>query len=201
MQWQWNPGDASSIQHFDCFLNGTRYRYSHIYNFHNHIKFINIQKNASTSWRLMLEYPLKKLSKDYFFTILRDPLQRIKSIFSYNKKQKNWSIDDQGSELIKPKNFLNDYEQFCHFLPQYMHLIPFEDEKINYYDLKDIPQLVKKFLKKMPRSIHHDNVTNPNQETVEQVDEWLLKNKDFVDDFLGPDIELYHNKIIKPSLK
>lgn len=195
VQWQWIPGDTEKIQHFDSFVNGTRYRYSHIYYYHSHVKFINIQKNASTSLKYMLKYPLKNFQQDYYFAILRDPLQRMKSIFYYNNEQKNWSIASQGSELIKSKNFLNDYEQFCHFLPQSMHIQPFEQEDINYYSMDDIPKLVKKLLKKMPRHMHKDNQTNPNPGLIEQVDEWLFKYRQFVDDFLGPDIELYNNKI------
>ena len=195
IQWQWTPGDISTIQHFDSFCNGQRHRYSHIYLHHGHIKFINIQKNASTSWRHMLQYPLKKLQEDYYCAILRDPVQRMKSIFYYNNEQKNWSIECQGSELIKPKNFLNDYEQFCHFLPQSMHIQPFEQEDIYYYSMDDIPKLVEKLLKKMPRLIHNDKRTNPSEAIKEQVDEWLYNHRSFVDDFLGPDIELYAKKI------
>jgi hypothetical protein len=195
IQWQWTPGDISTIQHFDSFCNGQRHRYSHIYLHHGHIKFINIQKNASTSWRHMLQYPFKKLQEDYYCAILRDPVQRMESIFYYNNEQKNWSIECQGSELIKPKNFLNDYEQFCHFLPQFMHIQPFEHEDIYYYSMDDIPKLVEKLLKKMPRLIHNDKRTNPSEAIKEQVDKWLYNHRSFVDDFLGPDIELYTKKI------
>ena len=195
IQWQWTPSDLATRQHFDSFVNGQKHRYSHIYLYYGHIKFINIQKNASTSFRHMLEYPLKKLQKDYYCAILRDPLQRMKSIFYYNNEQKNWSVDRQGSELIKPKNFLNDYQQFCHFLPQSMHIKPFEHKDIDYFSMVDIPKLVKKLLKKMPRFIHKDKQTNPSQALIEQVNEWLYNHRSFVDDFLGPDIELYNNKI------
>lgn len=195
IQWQWTPSNLATSQHFDSFVNGQKHRYSHIYLYYGHIKFINIQKNASTSFRHMLEYPLKKLQKDYYCAILRDPLQRMKSIFYYNNEQKNWSVDRQGSELIKPKNFLNDYQQFCHFLPQSMHIKPFEHKDIDYFSMVDIPKLVKKLLKKMPRFIHKDKQTNPSQALIEQVNEWLYNHRSFVDDFLGPDIELYNNKI------
>ena len=197
IQWQWIPGDTEKIQHFDSFVNGTRYRYSHIFYYHSHVKFINIQKNASTSLKYILKYPLKKFQEDYYFAILRDPLQRMKSIFYYNNEQKNWSIASQGSELISPKSFLNNYQQFCHFLPQSMHLKPFEGKIIDYYSMDDIPKLFKKLLKKMPRHMHKDNQTNPTPAIIEQVDEWLFKYRQFVDDFLGPDIELYNNKIKK----
>ncbi len=195
IQWQWTPSNLATMQHFDSFVNGQKHRYSHIYLYYGHIKFINIQKNASTSFRHMLEYPLKKLQEDYYCAILRDPLQRMKSIFYYNNEQKNWSVDRQGSELIKPKNFLNDYQQFCHFLPQSMHIKPFEHKDIDYFSMVDIPKLVKKLLKKMPRLIHNDKQTNPSQALIEQVNEWLYNHRSFVDDFLGPDIELYNNKI------
>ena len=195
IQWQWTPSNLATSQHFDSFVNGQKHRYSHIYLYYGHIKFINIQKNASTSFRHMLEYPLKKLQKDYYCAVLRDPLQRMKSIFYYNNEQKNWSVDRQGSELIKPKNFLNDYQQFCHFLPQSMHIKPFEHKDIDYFSMVDIPKLVKKLLKKMPRFIHKDKQTNPSQGLIEQVNEWLYNHRSFVYDFLGPDIELYNNKI------
>ncbi len=47
----------------------------------------------------------------------------------------------------------------------------------------------------MPRLIHNDKRTNPSEGIKEQVDKWLYNHRSFVDDFLGPDIELYNKKI------
>ena len=166
------------------------YEATHTLYFYNRCCFLNIQKNASTSIEQILKtHTIRSFEKNYYFTVLRDPLQRLKSTFYWNYEQCKWPIQIQGAELINFTDCFKDFGFFCHFAPQYLHLKPFENYDIEYFAIDDLQTLREK-LGVAEINLPRLNKTYPAESIVQEVEDWINTNRSFVDDFLYPDYQL-----------
>ena len=178
------------------YLEGENFYYNHSFYFHRPLFFINIQKNASSSiGEFLKNSKIVKQKNDFWFTVVRDPLERFKStmgyLMSFLKEQDLYFI---GNCLRKfPNQASNEiFGHICHFVPQHLHLRWFEDRyDVNYFHIENLASLhleLKKFTSnQIP--IYKSNQTRYSQTNQEKIDNWIYENKNFVDDFLGPDIE------------
>ena len=174
------------------YLKDKKFSMLHTYYFKTPLHFINIQKNASTSLLNFLEkFQILDQSTDkkYWFTIVRNPLDRFKSTMMYLKR---YGIDFLGSCLCKfPDNSTKEFfDMFCHFVPQHLHVEWFEQRyDIKYFNIKNLDPLkleLEKFTTtKIP--ILKLNQSSYDKDSQEILDKWIHENKNFVDDFLAPD--------------
>ena len=182
------------------FLEGTDYNSYHVYYFYSPLFFINIPKNASSSVNEMLKIVSINLNvKPFWFTVIRDPYERLISTFRFLSKIYNFELLSNSLKKFPMDQSNEFFGQFCHFAPQSIFVNFFEKQHldINYYNINNLKNLSEDVFKLtgVNYEITHINQSNKNSQLDNKILSWIEKNKQFVDEFLETDIIWYNNLI------
>jgi hypothetical protein len=180
-------------------LNNKDFYFSHSYYFFfKPFMFINIPKNASSSFLLSLKNCssfIKKNKELFWFTIIRDPLERFISTFHFLLDIGiAKSVESLGCFLYGDNNFTNNKTELLHFAPQKLYVDWFQSKYlIKFYDIKNLEILindVKPYLEyNKNMKIFYNNKSSRKDKNVNELNIWIEENKKLVDNFLKEDIE------------
>lgn len=185
-------------------LEGTDYSWHHVYYFYSPLYFINIPKNASSSVNEMLQVvSIQKNIKPFWFTIIRDPYQRLISTFRFLSTIYNFELLSDSLKKFPMDQSNTFFGQFCHFAPQSLFIDFFEKQNlgINYYHINNLKNLSQDVLELtgINYEINHINQSKKNSQLDYTIFSWMEKNKQFVDEFLREDI-IWYNNLMKKNI-
>ena len=165
----------------------------------------SIPKNASTLIRKLFKLNPKNFDSTLSFTILREPWSRLKSAFVMGIGEKykcQYTMQQISDWLIKDTNGCNA-DLMVHFIQQskYLEYRPYKHVPIDHwFIMEDMPSLACFLGKIWNRPWKEFEVVGDSyypEHFDEIYDTWLDNNKNWAEDWLAYDIELYTSVIRK----
>ena len=186
-------------------IKGSNFSIHHKYYFGEPFMFVNIMKNASTSiYKLLGEINGNSNhdhnSDKFWFTIVRDPMERFYSSFKHlimNHKEQI-TVEHIGNCLREYPKDTSEYfmGQFVHFTPQRLITNWFESRvDLKFYSIKNLEPLKEEIQNRISTKIEipHVNIGDRSSAKLVGIEKWINENKDFVAEFLKDDYEWYRS--------